>query len=68
MPSLKTTRKIALALTCVYVLAVLLIGYFVIQQILLSVGIAMLGVIAYLLWRLLWGAGPRNGNGPVDAA
>ncbi len=68
MPSLDTTRKIALALTCVYVLAVLLIGYFVIQQILLSVGIAVLGVIAYLVWRLLWGSGPENGNGPVDAA
>lgn len=66
MPSIETTRKIVLGLTCAYVLVVLLLGYFVIQQILLSVLIALLGVIVYLVWRLIWGAGPGNGDGSVD--
>jgi hypothetical protein len=67
MASIETTRKIALAVTCVYVLAVLFIGLVVIQQLLLSVFIALLGVVVYLVWRILWGAGPKNGNDPADA-
>ena len=50
MPS---KNQLVLAATGVYVIAVLLWGYFIIGQILLSVLIALLGIIVYLVWRIL---------------
>lgn len=57
-----TVNTTALALTGAFVVAVLLYGYFVIQQIALSVIIALVGVLAYLAWRLLRGRGPNRGD------
>ncbi|WP_255149489.1 hypothetical protein [Halorarius halobius] len=53
MPSEDTTDAAALGLTVVFVVGVLLYGFFVLQQLLLSGMIAVLGVVAYLAWRLL---------------
>ncbi|KTG08388.1 hypothetical protein AUR64_19345 [Haloprofundus marisrubri] len=59
MPSTDPTEKIALALTGLFVVAVLLWGYLVAQQLLLSVLIALVGVLVYVAWRLFGGTSRR---------
>lgn len=62
MPSAESTNKIALAITGLYVLAVLLYGYFILSQILLSVIIALVGIAVYIGWQILRGSGLSKGG------
>jgi hypothetical protein len=65
MPSDPSTGTAALAVTALYVVVVLLVGYFVVQQWLLSALVALLGVFAYLAWRYLWLPGRDGGQNPT---
>ena len=64
MPSLNKTT--IAAIIGVYVVLVLLWGFFIAQQILLSVYIAILGVLigglAYVAWQYFGGSGGSNGE------
>ena len=53
MPSEQTTKRVAIAITALYVVVVLLYGLLVIQSLLLSVFIALPGILVYLAWRYL---------------
>ena len=53
MASEQTTNRVALAITALYVVGILLYGLLVIQSLLLSVLIALPGVLIYLAWRYL---------------
>jgi 4-hydroxybenzoate polyprenyltransferase len=53
MPSEQSTSRIAIALTILYVVAVLLYGLLIMDSLLLASLIALPGVLVYLLWRYL---------------
>jgi hypothetical protein len=53
MTSEQTANRVAIAITVLYVVVILLYGLFVIQSLLLSVLIALPGVLIYFAWRYL---------------
>jgi hypothetical protein len=53
MPSEQSTSRTAIALTILYVVAVLLYGLLIRDSLLLASLIALPGVLVYLLWRYL---------------
>lgn len=46
-------NRIALTLTVIFVIGVLLYGFFILQQLLLSGLIAFFGILVYIAWRIL---------------
>jgi hypothetical protein len=53
MASEQTTNRVAIAITALYVVVILLYGLLVIQSLLLSVLIALPGILLYVAWRYL---------------